>query len=467
MMMKRVLLLVINLVVMYNIVFAQGDKMRLTIDLRNAILEERVEVKGNDWRKEIVVEDDKKGTVEILLERGEYVQLQIGYAKSLLYLEPGKDLTLVLMADKDGAFSFFRNKFGYQGDEGNVSINKYLNENDLKFIKSIDFTLGENEFLNKLVELEKENSRLIKRQSFSKEFEKTELLRVKYLLYIPLVSYPVQHFWKNGSEWTGMEQYEETPLVKDYIPRLFVDSEEIWQIPSYRDYVKGGVGILAVSDLMGNDKGKAILEQLVFLAGHFKTSVILEDMTQELVMQYIRQTEGKPLGEIENYYRHNVKKESYIQEFIRAQNMWAKYAEGTKIMSSNHKYMDINGKMVALEDLVGKYVYIDIWATWCGPCKAELPYLKELEKKFEEKNIHFVSISIDSNKAAWIKMVQEDQLGGIQLFGGNKAQITKDYAIKAIPRFILLDKEGKVMNKEMTRPSDLATEETLKGLEGI
>ena len=60
MMMKRVLLLVINLVVMYNIVFAQGDKMRLTIDLRNAILEERVEVKGNDWRKEIVVEDDKK-----------------------------------------------------------------------------------------------------------------------------------------------------------------------------------------------------------------------------------------------------------------------------------------------------------------------------------------------------------------------------------------------------------------------
>ena len=64
-------------------------------------------------------------------------------------------------------------------------------------------------------------------------------------------------------------------------------------------------------------------------------------------------------------------------------------------------------------------------------------------------------------------MVQEDQLGGIQLFGGNKAQIMNDYAIKAIPRFILLDKEGKVINKEMTRPSDPATEEALKGLEGI
>ncbi|MFR5659530.1 MAG: TlpA family protein disulfide reductase, partial [Butyricimonas faecihominis] len=150
-----------------------------------------------------------------------------------------------------------------------------------------------------------------------------------------------------------------------------------------------------------------------------------------------------------------------------AQKMWAKYSEGTQIMSSDHKYMDIDGKMVALEDLRGKYVYIDVWATWCGPCKAELPYLKKLEEKFKGKNIYFVSISIDANKAAWVKMVQEDQLGGIQLYGGNKAQIAKDYAIRAIPRFILLDREGKVINKEMTRPSDSTTEETLNALEGI
>ena len=89
------------------------------------------------------------------------------------------------------------------------------------------------------------------------------------------------------------------------------------------------------------------------------------------------------------------------------------------------------------------------------------------QKKFEGKNIYFVSISIDANKAAWIKMVQEDHLGGIQLHGGNKAQIAKDYAIRAIPRFILLDREGKVINKEMTRPSDSETEETLNALEGI
>lgn len=465
--MKRFLLLIIGVLVLCSATFAQAKKMRLTVNLQNALLTGKVEVKGNHLKEEIVVGEDKMGMMEIALEQGEYVSLTIGYARNLLYLEPGKDLTLVLVPNKDGSFHLKKNSFNYQGDVENVRINKYLNENDLKFLERIDFTLGENEFLKKLSELNKENTELIKKQKFAKEFEKIELFRVKYQLYTPLVSYPIQHFWKNGSEWTGLEQYEETPQVKAYIPKLFIDNEQVWKISSYRDYVKGGIGILGVSEFMGNDRHKGTLEQLNFLTEHFKTPVILEDITQSLVMQYIEVTEGRPLRDIESFYKRNVKKEVYQQELAQAQKMWAKYSEGTQIMSSDHKYMDIDGKMVALEDLRGKYVYIDVWATWCGPCKAELPYLKKLEKKFKGKNIYFVSISIDANKAAWIKMVQEDQLGGIQLHGGNKAQIAKDYAIRAIPRFILLDREGKVINKEMTRPSDSETEETLNALEGI
>ena len=79
------------------------------------------------------------------------------------------------------------------------------------------------------------------------------------------------------------------------------------------------------------------------------------------------------------------------------------------------KYLDINGKEVSLSDLKGKYVYIDIWATWCGPCTGELPHLKELEKKMHGKKIVFVSISCDKDKAAWEKMVKEKGLEGVQL----------------------------------------------------
>ena len=119
-------------------------------------------MKGNHLKEEIVVGEDKMGMMEIALEQGEYVSLTIGYARNLLYLEPGKDLTLVSVPNKDGSFHLKKNNFNYQGDVENVRINKYLNENDLKFLERIDFTLGENEFLKKLSELNKENTEVIK-----------------------------------------------------------------------------------------------------------------------------------------------------------------------------------------------------------------------------------------------------------------------------------------------------------------
>ena len=120
-----------------------------------------------------------------------------------------------------------------------------------------------------------------------------------------------------------------------------------------------------------------------------------------------------------------------------------------------------------MNDLKGKYVYIDVWATWCGPCKGELPYLKELEKKMHGKKIVFVSISCDKDKAAWEKMVKEKELGGVQLHNGGDREFMTAYNITGIPRFILLDKKGKIVNAKMTRPSNPETEKTLNALKGI
>ena len=83
------------------------------------------------------------------------------------------------------------------------------------------------------------------------------------------------------------------------------------------------------------------------------------------------------------------------------------------------------------------------------------------------KNIVFVSISCDKDKAAWEKMVKEQGLGGIQLHNGGDREFMKAYNITGIPRFILLDKEGKIVNPKMTRPSNPETEKTLNALKGI
>ncbi len=127
-------------------------------------------------------------------------------------------------------------------------------------------------------------------------------------------------------------------------------------------------------------------------------------------------------------------------------------------------YENFNGERTSMSDLRGKYVYVDIWATWCGPCKVEIPYLKSLEKKYEDSNIAFVSISVDSAKRSgswekarekWKKMVDEESMGGVQLFApeGPKSKFVEDYINIGIPRFILIDPEGKIVSAVAPRPS--------------
>ncbi|MBC9795828.1 TlpA family protein disulfide reductase [Sinomicrobium weinanense] len=120
-------------------------------------------------------------------------------------------------------------------------------------------------------------------------------------------------------------------------------------------------------------------------------------------------------------------------------------------------YENYEGGTTSLDDLKGKYVYIDVWATWCGPCKAEIPFLKEVEEEYRDKNIEFVSISVDQEKDydKWKAMVEEEQLKGIQVIADNdwESKFVTDYLIKGIPKFILLDPEGNIVSSNAPRPS--------------
>lgn len=137
--------------------------------------------------------------------------------------------------------------------------------------------------------------------------------------------------------------------------------------------------------------------------------------------------------------------------------------------SPGFNYPDKNGNNVSLTDLKGKYVYIDVWATWCGPCKREIPYLKEMDEEFKGKDIAFVSLSIDKmeHKEKWLKMIEDEDLKGIQIMADQdwNSDFITAYKIQGIPRFILLDKEGKIVNSNAPRPSDPGLKEVLKTLE--
>ncbi len=125
--------------------------------------------------------------------------------------------------------------------------------------------------------------------------------------------------------------------------------------------------------------------------------------------------------------------------------------------SPSFEYENHKGGKTKLEDLRGKFVYIDAWATWCGPCIREIPAMKEIEKKYHGKKIEFVSISIDEKKdyEKWKKFVKDKSLGGIQLYADKawNSEFMVAYGVQSIPRFILIGPDGNVISADAPRPS--------------
>lgn len=128
-------------------------------------------------------------------------------------------------------------------------------------------------------------------------------------------------------------------------------------------------------------------------------------------------------------------------------------------------FEDETGKIVRLADFKGKYLLIDVWATWCGPCVMNIPYVMALEEKLKDKNIAFVSVSIDKpeNKQKWLDFVREKPSAGIQLIAQNafNDEMCKYYNIHAIPRFILIDPQGKIVSAHCRQAMDKGFQEYL------
>ena len=160
-------------------------------------------------------------------------------------------------------------------------------------------------------------------------------------------------------------------------------------------------------------------------------------------------------------------------QYLSAMEQYGKYlvtpslkeraeAVGTKLYdtkpggrAADFTYPDTGGKMVSLSDFKGKVVLVDVWATWCGPCRQQIPYLKKLEEELHGEDIVFLGVTVDesNDKQKWLDFIEKEDLKGVQLLAGGWSKITKDYKINGIPRFMVFDKQGNIVSVDAPRPS--------------
>ena len=119
--------------------------------------------------------------------------------------------------------------------------------------------------------------------------------------------------------------------------------------------------------------------------------------------------------------------------------------------AADFTYPDVEGNRVSLSDFKGKVVLVDVWATWCSPCRKE-----NLKKEMHGTDVVFLGVSVDEakDKQKWLDFIETEGLKGIQLLANGWSKITKDYKINGIPRFMVFDKKGNIVSADAPRPSN-------------
>jgi len=266
--------------------------------------------------------------------------------------------------------------------------------------------------------------------------------------------------------------YKPSPTYISTQQKLNRERPDLLGHPNYKAFIDAKLNnaTSAEWEKMPEDERKFsdyLKAQMITIDNHFKTPKLKEALTFGAIENQLLFSGVNGVSEYLDPFLNSAKTTYYKDKLQELYSKWAHLEKGKA--APNFTYPDLENTLHSLSDYKGKYVYIDVWATWCGPCLAEQPALAKIEEEFKDNpNIVFMGVSTDANKQAWENMVQDRKLKGVQLLAGRESQvgISKEYNISGIPRFILVDKAGNIIDANANRPSSGALKEQLEELVG-
>lgn len=397
--------------------------------------------------RNIMLKTDAEGRFDVVIDLDKPAYFNI--SRNTLYLTPGDDLTVKITQENKEA------EFSGKGAEANDYMKYRLFPHGGSFLEggsniraSFDATRIT---VDSLAQIRK--AQLDALTNVNKEFKELESARINADVVNSYLSFPSYSRLTSGvkdrdeamqrldSFYNGLTK-EIKPMIKKMIDDKYLEVNVVRYILSqlkapYLPSMKGWV-----EDVAFTPRIQAL----------FQSSEYVNNLRQEVT--------NEVLAEVKNF-ADNMQYKDFAVELNGMMEKASRLLKGQPAI--DFEVTDTAGVVRHLSDFKGKVLYVDFWATWCGPCIQESPHFEALSKEYAGKDIVFLPISTDTNNKAWKRFLTAHKKQ-LSQFNSIDKTMHSGWSIYYIPRFVLIDKDFNIVNAYAPRPSDPEAKKVIDSL---
>jgi thiol-disulfide isomerase/thioredoxin len=276
----------------------------------------------------------------------------------------------------------------------------------------------------------------------------------KKLIAVSLLNLLDNYYPSIHSVYYPNEELKYPAFVEKLRKEVSLNDQSLASFGEYRNYIisylknkSSGGDSLFFTQLQDSLQQGPLLDYIAYDAAESSFSQLRDSNRRSQVLQNALAT---------------IQSDAVKHKLINSNNRLNNLQKGRK--AYNFKAEALNGKNVSLANLNNRFVVIDVWATWCMPCKKESPIFENYAERYTNEGLAFVSLSIDEDKNAWRSEASfKKNKKVLQLWALNAdTDLKNEFAISSIPRFILIDNKGNIVNASLPPPSDPEFENILQ-----